>query len=58
MLIKSKDLAIYETDTFPDTVSEHKTGVEYRDLCLIALEEFAVDIDHDVVIAGVCHVSL
>jgi len=58
MFVERNHLAVDQPHAFPDAVTKHEAGIEDGDFGLVALEEFAVHIDQDIVIAIVLHVSL
>jgi hypothetical protein len=53
MFIQKNKFAFVQADTFPDTVTQYKVTVKYRDFCFIARVQLTVYVDFDVRIAFV-----
>lgn len=58
VLIKGKQLAVYQAQTFPDAVTRDESAVEYRDCRPIPGNKVAVDIEQYIFVAGIWHIGL
>ena len=50
VFVEKRDMTVIEPEPLPNAISEHEAAVVDRDLRLIAVDDFTINVDQDVIV--------